>query len=46
MRKITRDLIIDYLLSHESDIHYCVNDFGSLIDVFVDLIGRQPERKS
>ena len=35
-----------YLKDHEQDILENVNDFGDLRDVFWDVIGRYPEKKS
>ena len=31
-----------YLLSHESDIACEVNDFGDLVNVFIEVLGRKP----
>jgi hypothetical protein len=31
-----------WLLRHESDIAWGVNDYGDLVALFVDVIGRQP----
>ena len=32
----------DYLLAHESDIHYGINDFGDLLEVFIEVHKREP----
>jgi hypothetical protein len=37
--------LIEYLLFHEDDIAYGINDFSGLRGVFVWLIGRAPEKE-
>lgn len=39
----TAEILIEYLQAHEQDIATGMNDFGDLIPVFFEFIGRQPE---
>ena len=34
-----------WLLRHESDIAWGINDYGDLIFLFVKIIGRQPRKE-
>ncbi len=34
---------IEFLEDHEQDIALCINDFGRLESVFIEVIGRKPE---
>lgn len=36
--------IIDYLVFHEDDIAYGINDFGDLRQAFEELVGREPQK--
>jgi len=36
--------LIQYLLDHETDIAYSINDFGSLQNVFVEFLGREAQK--
>ena len=37
--------LIEYLLAHEDDIAYGINDFYVLMGVFADAIGRDPKKE-
>lgn len=36
--------MMEYLLAHEGDIYWGINDFGELRDVFVSTFKRQPKK--
>ena len=38
-----QDELKAYLLNHESDIAYGINDYGDLVNVFIGVLGREPE---
>ena len=39
---ISWDKLVEYLVSHESDIAHGINDFGGLRKLFVEVMGRVP----
>ena len=41
----SRDILEEWLLSHEEDIALEINDFGELLAVFEELIGRKPKER-
>jgi hypothetical protein len=37
--------LLGFLLRHESDIAHGVNDYGGLLKLFWDKVGRKPRKK-
>jgi hypothetical protein len=37
--------LIGFLLRHESDIAHGINDYGDLLELFWDKVGRKPRKK-
>lgn len=37
--------LVTYLMEHEDDIAYSVNDFGDLRALFVDVMGEDPKKE-
>lgn len=40
----SKESLLRFLLDHESDIAYKINDFGDLDQLFFDVIRRWPEK--
>ena len=37
--------LVDYLLEHEDDIAWSINDFDYIRSLFIEVIGRNPTRE-
>ncbi len=42
MKPETEAILNQYLLDHENDIVWGINDFEELFDVFFEIVGREP----
>jgi len=46
MKPETEAILNQYLLDHENDIVWGINDFEELFDVFFEIVGREPSEET